>query len=286
MKSPLVSAGQDYQVVPVDRIHPHPDNARKGNLDAIRESIRANGFYGACVVQRSTGRILVGNHRYVAAVEEGLADVPVVWVDKTDDEARKLLLVDNRTTDLAVYDDAALAELLTVVATDDDLFGSGYDDDDLDELLRSVDAQSPEMGSDECYTPASLFDTLDIRFDLDPASCPRELSAVPADRIYTVEDDGLTQPWSGCVWLNPPYSKPAPWVDRFLEHGHGIALLPASRGARWLVRLWEHAEGVALWNGVFNRADGTSYAQPFQTLLWAMGDDCVEAIGRVSRVRS
>ena len=139
--------------------------------------------------------------------------------------------------------------------------------------------------SDECYTPASLFEMLGIRFDLDPASCPRDLSAVPADQIYTIEDDGLAQPWFGRVWLNPPYSKPTPWVDRFLEHGHGIALLPVSAGARWCRELWANADGVAIWVGLFNRADGTNYHIPYALLLWAMGDDCVDAIGRVSRVR-
>jgi len=139
--------------------------------------------------------------------------------------------------------------------------------------------------SDECYTPASLFETLDIRFDLDPASCPRELSAVPADRIYTVEDDGLAQPWHGRVWLNPPYSKASPWVDRFLEHGHGIALLPASRNCKWHNRIWAEADGVTMWNGTFVKPDGGQDSIPYQTYLWAFGDDCVDAIGRVSRVR-
>jgi hypothetical protein len=140
--------------------------------------------------------------------------------------------------------------------------------------------------SDECYTPKSLFDQLDIEFDLDPASCPRELSAVPAARFYTVEDDGLSLPWEGRVWLNPPYSKPAPWVDRFIDHGHGIALLPASSNAKWLDLLWAAAGGVALPARVwFHKPDGTTMTAQFPTLLWAMGPDCVEAIGRVSRVR-
>ncbi len=140
--------------------------------------------------------------------------------------------------------------------------------------------------SDECYTPASLFEMLDIRFDLDPASCPRELSAVPADMIYTVEDDGLALPWFGRVWLNPPYSNPTPWVDRFLEHGHGIALLPASSNAKWLSRLWAEADGMGLpARQRFNLPDGRRMTAQFTEFMWAMGDDCVEAIGRVSRVR-
>ena len=139
--------------------------------------------------------------------------------------------------------------------------------------------------SDECYTPRSLFDQLDIEFDLDPASCPKELSSVPARRIYTIEDDGLSQPWQGRVWLNPPYSNPTPWVDRFLKHGHGIALLVSSRG-RWAGHLWAEADGCGFAPNVkFNKADGSKITIPFACHLWALGDDCVEAIGRVSRVR-
>jgi len=131
---------QDYELVPVDRISTHPDNARKGSLDVIRESIRTNGFYGACVVQRSTGHILVGNHRYLAAVAEGLAEVPVVWVDKSDLDARRLLLVDNRSTDVSAYDEDLLSILLTAVSEDDaGLAGTGYDDADLQALIAALD---------------------------------------------------------------------------------------------------------------------------------------------------
>ena len=130
---------QDYELVAVDRISTHPDNARKGSLETIRESIRNNGFYGACVVQRATGHILVGNHRYLAAVEEGFEEVPVVWVDKTDAEARRLLLVDNRSTDLSAYDDDLLAILLGAVEKDDaGLVGTGYDETYLTDLLANL----------------------------------------------------------------------------------------------------------------------------------------------------
>jgi hypothetical protein len=139
--------------------------------------------------------------------------------------------------------------------------------------------------SDECYTPRALFDLLDIEFDLDPASCPPELSAVPARRMFTVEDDGLSQPWEGRVWLNPPYSKASPWVHRFIDHGHGIALLPASRNAKWHSRIWAVADGVTMWNGLFTKLGGGDDSIPYQVYLWALGEDCVEAISRVGQVR-
>ena len=135
---------QDYEMVPVDRLSTHPENARRGNTAVIRESIRTNGFYGACVVQRSPGRILVGNHRYLAAVEEGLAEVPGVWVDKSDEEARRLLLVDNRSTDLASYDYTVLLRLLDEQKEETSLLGTGWDDEDLVRLLAKIDPEPPE----------------------------------------------------------------------------------------------------------------------------------------------
>jgi ParB-like chromosome segregation protein Spo0J len=57
--------------VPVKKIIPHPKNARRGNISKIQDSIRHHGFLGALVVQKSTGHILVGNHRYKAAIALG-----------------------------------------------------------------------------------------------------------------------------------------------------------------------------------------------------------------------
>ena len=60
---------QEYAMVPVDSLETHPRNVNQGDIGAIYESIGANGFYGAIVAQKSTGRILAGNHRYQAAVK-------------------------------------------------------------------------------------------------------------------------------------------------------------------------------------------------------------------------
>lgn len=130
------------EMVAIDTLRPHPQNPRQGDIGAIHESIRANGFYGQVVVQKSTGRILVGNHRWRAAMAAGATEIPVTWVDVDDDRALRILLVDNRTNDLASYDDEALAVLLRELADGTGLGGTGYDGDDLDRLI--ADLAAPE----------------------------------------------------------------------------------------------------------------------------------------------
>lgn len=132
----------NYELVKASELELHPDNARRGNLDRLTESIRVNGFYGAIVAQKSTRHIIVGNHRYQAAVSLGIKELPVLWVDIDDAEARRMLLVDNRSNDLASYDDELLVELLRLTEHETGLEGSGFDKDTFDLLGRIVDAQA------------------------------------------------------------------------------------------------------------------------------------------------
>ena len=125
----------DIATVPIDDLIRHPDTPRRGAIPAISASIEVNGWYGAVVAQSSTRHVLAGNHRMEAARRLGMTDLPVHWLDVDDATARRILLADNRTSDLATYDDAVLAQLLESAAADDDLIGTGYDGDDLDELL-------------------------------------------------------------------------------------------------------------------------------------------------------
>jgi hypothetical protein len=127
-----------YEVLPLDAIKPHPRNPRRGDLDAIKASVDVNGFYGAIVANKRTGYILAGNHRYLAAKMLGLAEVPVVWVDVGDAEEKRILAADNRTGDLGGYDDAVLASLLQGIQDDGGLLGTGYDEDDLGNMLGDL----------------------------------------------------------------------------------------------------------------------------------------------------
>src|SRR3954469_8056045 len=102
---------------PIDQLVEHPDNPRRGDEAAIEASMAAHGFFGAVLVQASTGRIIAGNHRTRVARRTGAETIPVLFVDVDDDQARRLLLADNRTNDLATYDDRELAALLEDLAS-------------------------------------------------------------------------------------------------------------------------------------------------------------------------
>jgi phage N-6-adenine-methyltransferase len=64
-------------------------------------------------------------------------------------------------------------------------------------------------GDNEWYTPNEYIELARKvmgSIDLDPASCEYANKVVNADKIFTINDNGLEQKWHGNVWLNPPYS--------------------------------------------------------------------------------
>lgn len=141
-------AGETVDEYPIDHLEHHPKNPRKGNIDKIMQSIEQNGFYSALVVQKSTGHVLVGNHRLKAARALGMTHVPVRIVDVNDHDALDIMLVDNKTSDDAEMDTAALEEILTAIAVRDGeegLLGTGYGLDELADIVAENDAESPEM---------------------------------------------------------------------------------------------------------------------------------------------
>lgn len=137
--------------VPVADLKPFDGNPRRGNVDAIRESLAAHGQYRPIVVRRETGEVLAGNHTFAAAKELGWETIAATFVDVTDEQARRIVLVDNKTSDYGRYDDADLLAILKELeSTEAGLAGTGFGDDDLDDLVAALSEAEPPVsaGSD------------------------------------------------------------------------------------------------------------------------------------------
>lgn len=138
--------------------------------------------------------------------------------------------------------------------------------------------------SDEWYTPAYIFDALDEDFDLDvaaPANGPRY---VPAREWYSAQ--ALEKNWFGFVWMNPPFGHQKTkrqWLDRFFEHGKGIALVPDRTSAPWFQEYVPRADAFLLMSPKvkFERPDGSVGKSPGTgTILLASGLRATQALFR------
>lgn len=108
--------------------------------------------------------------------------------------------------------------------------------------------------SEEWYTPPRYIELARQvlgGIDLDPASDPVPQEWIRAGRYYTQQEDGLSRPWFGRVWLNPPYGKTggesnqSRW-SRYLvgEYQAGrvtaaVLLVNSTHGYRWYEELWQ-----------------------------------------------
>jgi len=149
--------------------------------------------------------------------------------------------------------------------------------------MTNTNHLKPKGQSDEHYTPKSLFEALEVVFDLDVASPHTQPNSGASSWFCKCCTDGLEAAWHGNVWMNPPYSNPTQWVDRFIEHGGGIALLPMTRG-KWWDRMWQASDAIAplAYNYKFERPDGLS-SKPivFRTALYAIGESNAQALHRL-----
>ncbi len=123
---------------PISAVHPYPGNPRVGDVEVIKRSLTKHGQFKPIVANRPSKDILAGNHVWQAICELGWDAVAVVWVDVDEDQAREMVLVDNRAAELGTFNDDALAELLAEVAPES-LIDVGYTLDELDDLMALVD---------------------------------------------------------------------------------------------------------------------------------------------------
>lgn len=138
--------------------------------------------------------------------------------------------------------------------------------------------------SDEWFTPAYIFAALGCVFDIDvaaPFGGPRH---VPCYSYFTKGDDGLSKPWDGFVWMNPPYGHQRGkrnWLRKFFENGNGIALVPDRTSAPWFQEYAPKADLICFVAPKikFERPDGSSGESPGNgTALFGAGVRAVSAL--------
>lgn len=113
------------------------------------------------------------------------------------------------------------------------------------------------MGSlndvDEWYTPHNIIDLVKQvmgSIDLDPASTPAANKYIEASKYHTIDDDGLSKPWYGKVFCNPPYNGSAPEWSRkwdkecsvFADVEEAMLLVNANLGYNWFNDLFYEPE--------------------------------------------
>jgi len=131
--------------------------------------------------------------------------------------------------------------------------------------------------NDRWLTPLPLIRALGS-FDLDPCGAPDHPTA---NEIWTPEavGDGLSMPWRGRVWLNPPYGRTmADWIRNLAEHGQGTALIFArTETALFHDLVWPLASAILFLRGRVTFLDPEGVAASANSgapsVLIAYGDD-------------
>ena len=293
---------EHLKVSDLDSLEGNPQRLEDGAKYALMRSIARDGFVEPILVRPRGDRyeVVSGNHRVEVALDLGIKEVPAVVATLNDEEVARLAVELN--TVHGSVDAEALAAFLPAaligeVFVGDELrteleefdaswakdFGAEDDDKGWTDNRDEVDEFNDDPTTDDYYTPEWVFDALGLEYDMDVASPPEPLEWIPAKRRLTMEDDGLTTPWEGRVWMNPPYSKPGPWVEKFMAHGNGVALLPFSN-SNWFRAVWARPD-IPIAVSVHAAMRFVGGGIPLPTFFMALGDECIEALPNVGVVR-
>lgn len=116
--------------------------------------------------------------------------------------------------------------------------------------------ESSKSKSIDWYTPPHIFLSLGCRFSIDVCGPIGGVPWVPADRTYSLKDDGLLCDWEGMVWCNPPYGKETElWLKKMKAHNNGIALVFARTDTRWFHDYCKTADSIVFLEGRISFVD-------------------------------
>lgn len=182
-------------------------NPRRGDIEAIAQSLKTHGQYKTICVNKGTktGRpleILAGNHTIKAARTLGWETIQATLIDVDEEAAAKIVIADNRTSDLAENDPAILIDLIESLT---DLDGTGWADDELEELAATINelTEPPEPLNDPDETPQP---------PATPKTKPGDIITLGDSLLYVGDATdtenvlkAFGQRRADCIWTDPPY---------------------------------------------------------------------------------
>ena len=146
------------QLVPLSKLVPYVNNARTHSPEQItklRSSLREFGFVNPVIIDQDYG-IIAGHGRVMAAKEEGIEEVPCVFVDYlTEAQKKAYILADNRFAQDAGWDEELLRiEIESLQGADFDVSLTGFDPDELADLF--ADDSDSDVKDDDFDLSAAL----------------------------------------------------------------------------------------------------------------------------------
>lgn len=133
----------ELQLVDINKLIPYVNNARTHNaqqINKLRSSLREFGFINPVIIDRDFN-VIAGHGRIMAAKEEGISEVPCVFVDYlTEAQKKAYILADNRMAMDAGWDEELLkVEIEALQAEDFDLSLTGFDESELAGFFDTAD---------------------------------------------------------------------------------------------------------------------------------------------------
>jgi DNA modification methylase len=145
--------------VDIETLRPDPANPRKisiAEMESLTRSLREWGFVQPVLVRREDSVVIGGHQRLLAARRLGMKTVPVIFVDLAQEQARLLNVALNKIS--GEWDEELLARMLADLRTVDDLdlTLTGFDEDELDKLLKSLDVRERREKVEDFDVEAAL----------------------------------------------------------------------------------------------------------------------------------
>ena len=262
----MINEALEDLAIDIESVGFDPSNARKHdakNIEAIKASLSKFGQRSPIVVQKQGMIARAGNGRLEAARALGWSKIAAIVVDESDVEATAFAIADNRTGELAKWDDDALGAHLQVLESDFNLNELGFEDGDLCKFLNPKDL---------------LIDDDEIPDDVEAVCKPGDLWILGKHRLLC-GDSTEPQSYEKAIGKNkvdlcltdPPYGLGAQSVgseknayDVYIDTQESLKELVS----KWLPLAKKHSASVVFSCGVTNQ---WFYPQPDWVICWFYG---------------